>query len=177
MALTATFVKNAKHAGAPAGDKHRDGGGMYLLVNRGCKYWRMDYRFADKRKTLALGVYPAVSLEKARNRWDAARELLADGKDHGAAKREERQATATAAANTFEPVAREFLETKADAWTLIYAAMWLREMEKDLFPHIGKLPIATVSPPMLLDALSKCEKRGAVESAHTLRQTAGQVFR
>ena len=73
MALTATFVKNAKYTGAPAGDKHRDGGGMYLLVNASGKYWRMDYRFADKRKTLALGVYPAVSLEKARKRREAAR--------------------------------------------------------------------------------------------------------
>ena len=177
MALTATFVKNAKNTGAPAGDKHRDGGGMYLLVNASGKYWRMDYRFADKRKTLALGVYPAVSLEKARKRRDAARELLADGKDPGTVKREERQATAMAAANTFELVAREFLQTKLEAWTPMYAAKWLRGMEKDLFPYIGKLPIATVTPPMLLDALRKCEKRGAIESAHTLRQTAGQVFR
>jgi len=177
MALTATFVKNAKYTGVPAGDKHRDGGGMYLLVNASGKYWRMDYRFADKRKTLALGVYPAVSLEKARKRRDAARELLADGKDPGAVKREERQATAMAAANTFELVAREFLQTKVEAWTPMYAAKWLRGMEKDLFPYIGKLPIATVTPPMLLDALRKCEKRGAIESAHTLRQTAGQVFR
>jgi len=177
MALTATFVKNAKYTGVPAGDKHRDGGGMYLLVNASGKYWRMDYRFADKRKTLALGVYPAVSLEKARKRRDAARELLADGKDPGAVKREERQATAMAAANTFELVAREFLQTKVEAWTPMYAAKWLRGMEKDLFPYIGKLPTATVTPPMLLDALRKCEKRGAIESAHTLRQTAGQVFR
>ena len=177
MALTDTFVKNTKPTGAPAGDKHRDGGGMYLLINAGGKYWRMDYRFADKRKTLALGVYPAVSLEKARKRRDAARELLADGKDPGAVKREERQATAMAAANTFELVAREFLQTKLEAWTPMYAAKWLRGMEKDLFPYIGKLPIATVTPPMLLDALRKCEKRGAIESAHTLRQTAGQVFR
>jgi len=177
MALTATFVKNAKYTGESAGDKHRDGGGMYLLVNASGKYWRMDYRFADKRKTLALGVYPAVSLEKARKRRDAARELLADGKDPGAVKREERQATAMAAANTFELVAREFLQTKVDAWTPMYAAKWLRGMEKDLFPFIGKLPIATVTPPKLLDALRKCEKRGAIESAHTLRQTAGQVFR
>jgi hypothetical protein len=177
MALTATFVKNVKHTGAPAGDKHRDGGGMYLLVNKGGKYWRMDYRFADKRKTLALGVYPAVSLEKARKRRDTARELLADSKDPGAAKREEKQASTMAAANTFELVAREFLETKAEAWTPMYAAKWLRGTEKDLFPYIGKVPIATVTPPMLLDALRRCEKRGAIESAHTLRQTAGQVFR
>jgi len=37
----------------------------------------MDYRFNGKAKTLALGVYPAVSLAKARQRRDKARELLA----------------------------------------------------------------------------------------------------
>ena len=79
MALTDTFVKNAKHSGSPSGDKHRDGGGMFLLVSASGKYWRMDYRFADKRKTLALGVYPAVSLAKARQRREKARELLAEG--------------------------------------------------------------------------------------------------
>ena len=79
MALTDTFVKNTKPTGRPAGDKYRDGGGMYLLVNGSGKYWRMDYRFAGKRKTMALGVYPAVSLAKARKRRDAARELLAEG--------------------------------------------------------------------------------------------------
>ena len=62
MPLTDTFVKNIKHTGKPAGVKHTDGGGMYLLVNAGGKYWRMNNRFADKRKTLALGVYPAASL-------------------------------------------------------------------------------------------------------------------
>ena len=61
MSLTDTFVKSVKHTASPAGGKHWDGGGMYLLVNAGGKYWRMDYRFAGKRKTLALGVYPAVS--------------------------------------------------------------------------------------------------------------------
>ena len=55
MALTDTFVKNTRPTGTPAGDKHRDGGGMYLLINFGGKYWRMDYRFAEKRKMLALG--------------------------------------------------------------------------------------------------------------------------
>ena len=86
MALTDTFVKQVKHSGNDAGDKYRDGDGMYLHVKSGGKYWRMDYRFADKRKTMALGVYPAVSLLKARQRRDRAREQLADGIDPGAAK-------------------------------------------------------------------------------------------
>ena len=60
MALTDTFTRNTKHSGAPAGDKHSDGGGMYLHITKAGKYWRMNYRFAEKQKTLALGVYPAV---------------------------------------------------------------------------------------------------------------------
>ena len=79
MPLTDTFVKNIKPGSTAAGEKHSDGGGMYLLVKEGGKYWRMNYRFAEKRKTLALGVYPAVSLAKARQQRDKARELLAEG--------------------------------------------------------------------------------------------------
>ena len=60
MPLTDTFAKNIKHSGAVAGDKHTDGGGIYLLVNAGGKYWRMNYRFDDKSKTLALGVHPTA---------------------------------------------------------------------------------------------------------------------
>lgn len=177
MALADTFVRQVRHTGKPTGDKHTDGGGMYLLVKAGGKYWRMDYTHADKRKTLALGVYPEVSLAKARLRRDKARELLADGIDPSAAKKEEKRANAVAAANTFELVAREFLQTKADSWSPSYSEKWLRGMAKDLFPYIGSLPLASIKAPVLLDALKRVEKRGAIETAHTLRQTAGQVFR
>lgn len=177
MALTDTFVKAAKFAGSGSKEKYTDGDGMYLLINISGKYWRMDYRFADKRKTLALGVYPAVSLAKARKRRDTARELLADGIDPGAAKREEKQATALAAANTFELVAREFHGTKIEAWSPAYSAKWLRGMAKDLFPYLGKLPIASIKAPALLAVVRKAEACGAHETAHTLKQTAGQVFR
>jgi len=155
-----------------------DGAGLYLQVSKsGSKSWIMRYTLDGKPCEMGLGSCQTFLLAEARQRATAQRKLLADGIDPGAAKREERQATATAAANTFELVAREFLETKTEAWTPKYAAKWLRGMEKDLFPYIGKLPTATVTPPMLLNALRKCEKRGAIESAHTLRQTAGQVFR
>lgn len=177
MPLTDTFVKNIKPAGTPAGDKHRDGGGMYLLVNAGGKYWRMDYRFAEKRKTLALGVYPAVSLAKARQRRDKARELLADGIDPGAAKKEEKQAIAAAAGNTFESVAREWLaKTAADrmASTHTKVTTWL---EKDVIPFIGKMPISTIGPRDVLGALRHMEGRGALDSAQRVKQICGQVFR
>ena len=110
MALTDAFIRQVKHSGAPAGDKHADGQGLYLLVKAAGKYWRMSYRFAGKQKTLVLGAYPAVSLAKSRKRRDAARELLADGIDPGQAKRDDKQVKAAAAAHTFEVVARIWLE-------------------------------------------------------------------
>jgi len=177
MALTDSFVRAVKLKGETPKEKYADGAGMYLLVMASGKYWRMNYRFAGKQKTLALGVYPTVSLAKARQRRDKARELLADGVDPSTAKKGEKQAQVAAAANTFELVAQEFLATKSESWTPMYGAKWLRGMTKDLFPYIGSLALASITAPILLNALRKCEKRGAIESAHTLRQTAGQVFR
>ncbi len=177
MALTDTFVKNTKHTGRPAGDKYADGGGMYLLINAGGKYWRMDYRFDEKRKTLALGTYPEVSLAKARARRDKARELLAEGTDPSTAKKQEKALKLAVSANTFEVVAREWLEkTKADRMASTHGKVttWL---EKDVFPFIGKMPISTLGPRDVLGALRHMEGRGALDSVQRVKQICGQVFR
>ena len=180
MALNDTFIKNStKHSGAPAGDKHADGGGMYLLVKPAGKYWRMDYRFADKRKTLALGTYPEVSLAEARSRRDAARKLLKKDPpiDPGAAKQEAKQAQAAVLANTFEAVAREWLvKTAADrsASTTKKIENWLSH---DVYPYLGSTPISTIGPREVLAALRHMEARGALESVQRVKQHIGQVFR
>jgi integrase len=177
MALTDTFVKNTKPTGKPAGDKYRDGGGMYLLVKASGRYWRMDYRFTEKRKTLALGVYPAVSLAKARQRRDRARELLADGVDPSTAKQVEKAVKTAASANTFELVAREWLKkTRADRMESTHGKVttWL---EKDVFPYIGTMPISTIGPRDVLGALRHMEGRGALDSVQRVKQICGQVFR
>lgn len=114
---------------------------------------------------------------KARQRRDKARELLAEGIDPGTAKQAEKLATKVAAANTFEAVAREFHATHASGWSPRYGVRWIERMEKDLFPYMGRMTLPSITAPILLDTLRKVEKRGANETAHTLRQTAGQVFR
>ena len=84
--MTDTRIRNAK----PRAQSYKlsDGGGMYLLVtSKGASYWRLDYRFAGKRRTLALGVYPNVSLSNARSRREDARALLAKDIDPGVAKK------------------------------------------------------------------------------------------
>jgi integrase len=178
MALTDTFVKNVKYTGAISGDKYSDGRAMYLLVNAAGKYWRMNYRFDDKRKTLALGVYPDVGLAKARARREKAREQLADGIDPAKAKRDEKQAQADAAANTFEVVARSWLAKTASKRAQVTQSRITTLLEKDLFPFIGSMPISSIKPRDVLDkAVRKIEARGAIDTAHRAKQICGQIFR
>lgn len=177
MALTDTFVKNVKFNGSTAGEKHTDGLGLYLHVKEAGKYWRMAYRFVGKQKTLALGVYPDVSLLKARQRRDKARELLADGIDPGAAKHEAKQAQAAALANTFEKVARDWLiKTAADRGvsTAKKTESWLVH---DVFPYIGSMAISTIGPRDVLGALRHMEARGALDAVQRVKQICGRVFR
>ena len=178
MTLTNIFVKNVKHTGATSGDKYTDGRALYLLVNAVGKYWRMDYRFVDKRKTLALGVYPDVGLAKARLRRDKARELLADGIDPAVAKREEKQEQADAAANTFEAVARIWLTKTAAKRAEVTQSRITTLLEKDVFPFIGHMPISIIKPRDVLDrAVRKIEARGSIDTAHRAKQICGQIFR
>jgi integrase len=177
MALTDTFVKNVKPNGTVVGKKHTDGQGLYLHVKEAGKYWRMSYRFDAKQKTLALGVYPAISLADARQRRDAARKQVAHGIDPGIAKQEEKATKLAAAAITFEVVAREWLDkTKNDrmASTHTKVTTWL---EKDVFPFIGKMPISTMGTRDVLGALRHMEGRGALDSVQRVKQICGQVFR
>ncbi|UBB17500.1 tyrosine-type recombinase/integrase [Comamonas odontotermitis] len=177
MPLSDTFVKQTKFSGKPAGDKHSDGGGLYLHVMAAGKYWRLAYRFSGKQKTLALGVYPAVSLAQARRRRDEARQHLAEGTDPAIVKQAQKLAQAMADESTFEAVAREYHGVKKGGWSDKYAVKWLRGLEKDIFPFVGRLQLPDITPPMMLNALRRVEKRGNRDAAHTLAQNSGQVFR
>jgi integrase len=176
MPLTDTRVRTAKPKPKPY--KLGDGGGMYLLVTPdSARYWRMDYRFAGKRRTLALGVYPSVSLADARARREDARKSLAQDIDPGVAKRARKRAAKVACENTFEAIAREWIANQRHRLAPRYRALLVARLEADIFPHIGSRPVAEIDAPETLDALRQIEKRGAIETARRLRQLCGQVFR
>lgn len=175
--LTDTAVRNAK----PKDKTYTlgDGDGMYLEITpSGTKFWRMAYRQTNgKPNRLTFGKYPEVTLAEARNKRLAARKLLDQGIDPARAKREEKQSKAVAALHTFEAVARAWLaKTAADraASTQDKNTVWL---ERNIFPTIGALPISTIRPKDVLAALRFIEARGAIESAHKIKQLCGQVFR
>lgn len=174
--LSATAVQQAK--GQAKSVKLTDGGGLYLLVKSdGSRYWRYNYRFAGKRKTLALGVYPDVSLAGARKAHQQARETLAKDIDPSEAKRIERITRHLASADSFEAVATEWYETKLSEKSDSYRVRTQRLLKKDLYPPLGNRPISQITSAELLLALRKVEGRGAIDMAHRAKQTAGQVFR
>jgi integrase len=176
MGLTDTRVRNAKLEAKAY--KLSDGGGMYLLVKPdGGRYWRLDYRFAGKRRTLALGVYPITTLSNARTQRDEARRLLARDIDPNATKKTRKRAAKIAHENTFESIAREWMANQRHRLAHRYSALILARLEADIFPQIGSRPIAEIDALELLDVLRKVEKRGVIETARRLRQICGQVFR
>src|SRR5450830_833811 len=137
MPLTDIAIRKMQHSGSAGGDKHSDALGMYLLVKAAGKYWRLGYRFGGKQKTLALGVYPEVSLAAARAARTEARALLAQGIDPAAARQEAKRAPAPVDEHTFGSVAEEFFAKDAKTIkpkTIQKHRGWL---DNDILPMIG----------------------------------------
>ncbi len=172
--LTENEVKKAKPTDSPY--KIADGGGMYLLVKpTGGKYWHLAYRFNNKQKLLALGVYPEVSLKEARIKREAARKLLQKGTDPSEAKKEEKRLSILQAENTFEAIAKEWLsnKTKLQANTVKTYHHYLSY----IFEAFGHKPITDVNSPDILALCRKIEAKGTIETAHRIKMTCGLVFR
>jgi len=173
--LNDTRIRNARPAERDI--KLTDFDGLYLLVRtNGSRLWRFAYRFGGKQKQIALGAYPEVTLAEARDRREAARKLLANGKDPSVERRLEKIAKA-AGGNTFREVAEEFLakqrrEGRSEA--TLSKNRWLLE---PAFAAFGDRAIGEVTAPELLHALRKFELRGRYESARRLRTVAGMIFR
>jgi integrase len=174
MPLTDIAIRSAKPQAKPF--KLFDSGGLHLIVTpTGGKWWRWKYRFGGKAKGLSFGVYPDVSLKSAREKRDAARQQLGAGVDPGAARKAEK--LAQAGAESFEAIAREWHAKFSPGWVASHGDRILRRLEKDIFPWIGKRPIAEIRAPELLAVLRRIETRGAQETAHRAMQNCGQVFR
>ena len=172
MPLTNLKVDKAK----PKDKQYKlaDERGMYLLVHpKGGKWWRLDYRFKGKRKTLSLGTVPEVSLKEARKKRDEARSILEDGVDPSYY----RASAKTPGEDSFEVVAREWYEKFQGQWAESHAVKTLGRLEKDILPWVGSRPIDAIEPPELLRIFRRAENRGALDTAHRIQQIASRIFR
>lgn len=176
MPLTDTTIRNTKPKAKPF--KVTDSGGLYLLIMpNGSRWWRLDYRFGGKRKTLSMGTYPDVPLKLARERRDGARSLLAAGGDPGEQRKAVKKAKAEAGGNTFEALGHGWMSTRGKEWTASYASKTKSALERHVFPSIGSKPITEITAPDLLALLRAIEGRGTVDMAHRLSQHCSAIFR
>jgi integrase len=172
MPLTDRAIKALKPGEKPR--KVFDSGGLYLIVHpAGSLRWRFKYRIHGREKTLALGVYPDVTLAAARAGRDEARRMVAAGGDPSA----EKQAAKARGGNSFEAVTREWLEKQTPTWAPAHAKKVKRRFERDLFPRLGSRPIGELVAPEILAVVRKVADRGAIETAHRALWGVGQVMR
>jgi integrase len=174
--LTVTAVNNAKPKEKPY--KLADEKGLYLFIQMsGSKLWRFDYRFQAKRKTLALGSYPEISLADAREKRDSARKQLANDIDPSETKKAVKASNLEAGANSFEVITREwaasYFKNKSDS----HRERTMRRLENYIFPWLGNKPISEINAPQVLEAVKRIEKLNKLETAHRTLQATSQVFR
>lgn len=165
MPLTDAQIRAAKPL--PAGYRMPDTGGLHVYVSpQGGKHWRLRYKIAGKEKTLTFGPWPEVTLAAARRKRDEARAILRDGKDPARGS----------GGDPFEDFARRWHGMQRRTWTETHANDVLISLERDVFPTLGKRPIGDIAAPDVLDLLRGIEDRGAIETAHRIRQRMSAVF-
>ncbi len=177
LPLTDTEVRNAK----PKAKQYKlfDGKGLFLLVSpNGSKGWRLKYRYTGKEKLISLGPYPELSLADARSKLIELRASLAGGKDPSLIRKAENKEKRERQEQTFKWLAGEWFAKKTANLAESTRDMTKRRLDVDVYPTIGGIPVADITPKMILEGvLRPMEKRGAVELAHRTKGIVSRVFR
>lgn len=157
--------------------KLADGQGLYLLVSKKGKYWRYNFRHGGKYKTLAIGVYPDVSLKGAREAHQKARLLLSKGIDPTYKKKIEKLTSNQNLEDSFKAIALEWMDKQRGRWSPSYYQNVSSRLKNNIYPWLGDRPIAEITAPELLAILRRMESRGIHHTALKVKQYCGQVFR
>ena len=174
--LTDAKIRNAKYRDALL--KLTDSSGLYLDVRQsGVKLWRYRYRIAGKENVFAIGEYPHVTLADARAERDAARTLVKQGIHPAHNRQVQITSQVRENANTFEAIAREWIDQRRAKWSGYYLRQVERTLKTDAYPYIGTLPMRAITSAHVLEIIKRAEKRGAETVAMLLRQWCSGIFR
>ncbi len=173
MKLTKLQLNNAKPKDKIY--KLTDGKGLNITIYpNGSKYWRLSYRYNGKQKTLALGVFPYISLAQARIKAFEAKSMVANGIDPSEVRK---KAKAVAKGTTsFKNIARAWYETKKRKWSDKHAQKVWRSLEDNIINHIGDKPIENIKSVEITKVLKVIEKRGSLEQLSKIRQRCNNIF-
>lgn len=182
--LTVADIRNAKPMSReekPNGYKMDDGGGLYLMVlPSGTKSWRYDYSFSGKRKTLALGTFPALSLADARKKHLSAKQQLLEGNDPASdkqTKKKELAAQALENAVTFGLVAEEWFKiTQSKNAERTRQTAWGR-IKLHILPVLGKKPMSQIELDDLVNIVRNLENQKKYPMAVRVSSLISQICR
>ena len=153
-------------------------GGLYLEISpAGSKRWFWKYRKDGKEGRMSLGSYPDVGPKDARKARDAVKLQKSQGVDPVMVRKVAKLKAITPDGDTFKATALEWYAMKLDGWSSHYAIREKRNLEKDLFPYFGTRRIGEIEAIELLAVIRLVEERGALDVAHRVLTTAGQVWR
>lgn len=151
-------------------EKRFDGGGLYLLVTpTGRKTWWHAYRVGGRQRTQKIGAYPSVGLATARRLLQEAKEALANGVDPNAPEN-------GATGPSFREVAEEWIDRQTPEWSEGHRARTEARIRSNLYPRLGGMPIASIAPADVLEALREVESRGAYDIVRRVKQSAVAIF-
>lgn len=155
-----------------------DKDGLCVLVRpNGSMLWQYRYRFAGKEKIYSYGQYPEVSLSEARKRHEDVRRQVRDGLDPTAAKQAAKARLVSHHEHTFKAVSELWFKRESKRWSPDYADRLWRNVEVDLLPDLGSLPVVDCTTPVLLKVIKKIEKRGALDVASRAQQRITAILR
>lgn len=177
-ALTDTQIKKAK-------DKDKDyklfdGGGLFILVTKKSKLWKLKYKFDGKEKKLSLGSYPTISLSKARELKEQHKQDISKGinpSDKIKQAKEIIKQDEIKNINTFKYIALERLEKQKETISEAHYKRTFRAFENDVFKYIGNKYIDDITAKDIINIIQVMDKRGIKDSIKKVFYAISKTFK
>ncbi len=168
--LTTTEVKNFKSKEKQY--KKPDGRGLWLVVRpTGGKYWRYDFKYGGKNLSMSFGVYPEVGLKEAREKRDAAREMLSKNINPISEKRIKKASESLILQNVID----EWIELRKKSSSSATITQNKRVL-KNVTDWVGNIAIKDIKRADIISVLEKVQSRGVIETAHRLLSLLNKIY-
>ncbi|QDF29938.1 tyrosine-type recombinase/integrase [Halarcobacter anaerophilus] len=182
--LTTTEIKNAKYTSkdeykelklkdpnAKLNNKLADGKGLYLLLKPNSKMWRFDFRYGGKNLSMSFGIYPEIGLKEAREKREAARELLSKNINPISEKRIKKASESL----TLQNVIDEWIDLRKKSSSTATITQNKRIL-KNITDWLGNIAIKDIKRVDIISALEKLQSRGVIETAHRLLSLINKIY-
>lgn len=173
MPLTDPKIKALKYS--PKGKKsHSDGGGLNIVLKpSGVKVWQYITTMQRKPIKFTIGKYPEISIKRAREIHQQARELVEQG-IHPRAIKETAKVEKERNEKRFTDFFNDWI--KKQTYKPSTETDLIQRVEKNLSRFLDRKPVDEWTTRELFNVLDRMVQRGAIETARRLAGTLKNVY-